>query len=307
MPKAFVCENCKKEFTTSKARAVARFCSKRCSGELRKYKIIFGTKSNQLTLIKESISEIQKSGAIIRRVECLCDCGNLVITRLTDFITGYIKSCGCVGKYPIEHNSDRNLPPYRHPLHGVWANMISRCYNPNNSEYHNYGGRGITVCSEWRNNYHAFLKWGKENGFKKGLKLDKDIAGKNIYSPETCQFVTDRVSLMHTRRNRHVYVDEVKYTLTEACEKFDIEISTAIYHLNKGRTFETIINRIKIQLNIKLTNEEVLFISQSNTSNAELALKYGVSKTTIQAIKTGRSLSNVTGISYVRKRKPYKQ
>lgn len=44
-----------------------------------------------------------------------------------------------------------------HPLHGVWAEMINRTTNPNHRYWHNYGGRGITICDRWRNDFWAFV------------------------------------------------------------------------------------------------------------------------------------------------------
>jgi hypothetical protein len=45
-----------------------------------------------------------------------------------------------------------------HPLYKTWENMLTRCYNPEATGYHNYGGRGIKVCKEWRHNFQQFLQ-----------------------------------------------------------------------------------------------------------------------------------------------------
>lgn len=64
-----------------------------------------------------------------------------------------------------------------------------------------WGGRGVSVCEEWRNDYNSFLKWAKENGWAKGLELDKDIKGDGLlYSAETCVWTTR----LENNNHRHV-------------------------------------------------------------------------------------------------------
>jgi len=86
-----------------------------------------------------------------------------------------------------------------HPIYRAYRHMIERCYKPNTKQFHNYGGAGVTVCDEWRNDYLAFKKWSIENGWKKGLEIDKDIlsSGDKIYSPSTCMWVTHAENCKH--------------------------------------------------------------------------------------------------------------
>lgn len=89
----------------------------------------------------------------------------------------------------------------KHPLYSVWAGMKRRCYNPNEPAFGKYGGVGITVCDEWKHDAKAFIDWALDNGWKKGLHLDKDILCKQqnihpkVYAPHTCQFITQKQNL----------------------------------------------------------------------------------------------------------------
>ena len=94
----------------------------------------------------------------------------------------------------------------KHELYHTWQSMIQRCYNKNNESYKFYGAIGVIVCDEWLNSSSAFLEWALNNGWQKGLHLDKDIKAKEmsvnplLYSPERCQFVTPKANA-NTRRN----------------------------------------------------------------------------------------------------------
>lgn len=74
-------------------------------------------------------------------------------------------------------------------LYRTWIDMKQRCHNPNNKAYPRYGGRGITVCDEWRNDYAAFEAWAISNGYKDNLTIDK-IDNDKGYSPDNCQWIT---------------------------------------------------------------------------------------------------------------------
>lgn len=86
-------------------------------------------------------------------------------------------------------------------LYRVWKGMRERCSNPNHKGYRNYGGRGITVCSEWQDDFEAFERWALTAGYCPGLTIDRtDNSGG--YTPGNCRFVTSQENCNNTRRNR---------------------------------------------------------------------------------------------------------
>jgi hypothetical protein len=77
-------------------------------------------------------------------------------------------------------------------LRNVYHQMMHRCFNPTHKSFHRYGGRGITVCEEWKGKMEDFIKWALANGWQYGLQIDRrnnDLG----YSPDNCHFVTRQV------------------------------------------------------------------------------------------------------------------
>lgn len=74
-------------------------------------------------------------------------------------------------------------------LYGIFGNMKQRCYNPNNPKYSSYGGRGITICKEWMEDFQKFYDWSMANGYRDDLTIDR-IKGTKGYSPDNCRWVT---------------------------------------------------------------------------------------------------------------------
>lgn len=87
-----------------------------------------------------------------------------------------------------------------HRLYGVWANILSRCTNPNIIAYRRYGGRGIQVCTEWRD-FAVFLKWSLANGYSHDLLIDR-IDNDGNYEPSNCRWTTREVQNCNTCRIR---------------------------------------------------------------------------------------------------------
>lgn len=126
----------------------------------------------------------------------------------------------------LEHKKDGTFKPTHgtslDPLYNIFKAMHNRCEDPKNPAYPRYGGRGISVCDEWSlENVHAFISWANENGWKKGLQIDR-IDNNKGYSPNNCRFVSSKENSRNRRSNKIVIVNGEQMLLCEAIEKYAV-------------------------------------------------------------------------------------
>jgi hypothetical protein len=137
--------------------------------------------------------------------KCLCRCGKFTILSTHSITSKRIKSCGCSrkgktrgNKFGIIHGLSED------PLYKVRNKMMTRCYNAKQSDYPYYQGKGITVCDEWINKPESFIEWAKNNGWIKGLSIDRIDSNKG-YSPDNCQFITVSENVKKRWATKEVY------------------------------------------------------------------------------------------------------
>lgn len=170
----------------------------------------------------------QKFGrlTVIKRVEnkgkntywlCKCDCGNIKSVRVDSLKNGSIKSCGCYQKEMIKkchtiHNKCHTR------LHSIWSNMKQRCFNKNAKRYSQYGGRGITVCEEWKNDFMSFYDWAMANGYNDNLTIDRiDVNGN--YEPNNCKWATNKEQQNNRQHHFLITYKGITKNLQEWCEE----------------------------------------------------------------------------------------
>ena len=126
-------------------------------------------------------------------------------------------------------------------LQGIRACMMQRCYNPKNKGYHNYGGRGITVCEEWSTDSKAFIEWALANGYQEGLSIDR-IDNNKGYSPENCRWATRKQQQNNTRKNVRVTINGETHTYAEWAEILGVDKNRFHHRLKYGWNLERVLS-----------------------------------------------------------------
>lgn len=149
---------------------------------------------------------------------CTCECGKTVSVESSNLTTGKQLSCGCLKKEQMRHMTVTH-DKINTRLYGVWNTMKSRCYNKNVYWYKRYGGRGITVCDEWRNDYNAFYNWAIANGYDeaapRGACTIDRIDYNGNYCPENCRIVSQKQQMQNVSTNHNLEYNGEVHCISE--------------------------------------------------------------------------------------------
>lgn len=146
--------------------------------------------------------------------KCLCECGNVVEKDTKALLTGGVRSCGCK-RAELHNQSDKCVKHgmYNTRLYRTWSAMRNRCSNSANHAYRYYGGRGITVCSEWEE-FESFMEWAMENGYQENLTIDRINVDGN-YEPDNCRWATLEIQANNKRTSKYIEFQGEKHTVSE--------------------------------------------------------------------------------------------
>lgn len=132
--------------------------------------------------------------------ECRCDCGRITVASTGSLRKGNTKSCGCMKDQMIGDRC-RTHGMSRSSEYRIWCLMRSRCGNPDNHDYKDYGGRGIEVCQRWRESFSTFFADMGARPFPQA-EIDR-IDNDGHYEPGNCRW-TDRTTQTRNKRNNRM-------------------------------------------------------------------------------------------------------
>ena len=201
------CENCNEEreaqykYYLSTVQKNVKYC-KPCKERILAEE--FRIEHNENRPLSKCISILNRDGKLYGEFECQ-SCGDTRV-RLNGAkpYTQYCKDCSRkeIGKnrrsHAIVRHNDR--------LARIFRNMLDRCYRQTQEGYEYYGGRGVTICDEWKEDRTKFYDWALSNGYQEHLTIDKDKKSIElgltipIYSPETCTWMTRQENELYKRK-----------------------------------------------------------------------------------------------------------
>lgn len=209
-----------------------------------KHKDLTGQRFGRLVVVRRAENDAHQN----TRWLCRCECGMERVVLGKNLRNGSTRSCGCLHDEKARERMTKLCTTHGHsdsPLYRVRNAMIERCYRPSCRGFPRYGGRGITVCDEWRRSFAAFYEWAMSHGYAPGLQIDR-IDNDGPYTPENCRFVTPRDNVLNSSICVRVRVadtftgEEVEtQTAVEASRITGVDIRTICRMLRGVTTRET--------------------------------------------------------------------
>ena len=204
---------------------------------MRKITDLTSQRYGKLTVIGLARTERYRTGTRIFWL-CRCDCGKEKVIRGDGLHRGDYVSCGCKKIAQLTEHGATGTPE-----HKAWCNMVERCHTTTHRNYAEYGGRGISVCLEWRSNFQDFIKY---VGLRPSPRhsIDRYPNNNGNYEPGNVRWATSKQQQRNMRSNvlDPIKVAEIRNTpktwgsSTRLAEKFGCSPG-AIYHVLRGNTW----------------------------------------------------------------------
>lgn len=165
---------------------------------------------------------------------CKCSCGSEWVVRAGNLKR--IKTCReCSFKKPYKKHGDCGTR-----LYNIYMGMRNRCENDNNTSYSHYGGRGITVCSEWQN-YDIFKEWALASGYDDTKSIERiDVDGN--YEPDNCTWIDMKEQSYNKRNSLRFEIDGKPQDLAEIAEKYNVNYFTLYSRVKRGIDIKTAVS-----------------------------------------------------------------
>lgn len=201
-----------------------------CS-KLERFHDLTGQAFGRLTVIERAPNK--GTGAETRAMwRCVCECGGESVIACHTLKGGNTRSCGCLRvETGVKNGKARRTHGMKNTQAWVcWMSMGQRCRNKNRDDFHNYGGRGITICDRWESFENFLQDMGQPPA---GMSIERNDVNGN-YEPSNCRWATPIEQGRNRRNNRLILIDGVEAPLSAWCEIYGINENTASDRIERG-------------------------------------------------------------------------
>lgn len=176
---------------------------------------------------------------------CQCDCGEELCVNTNSLTSGKTQSCGC---YARERAIEANIKHgKRHTkIYNTYRGMKDRCFNKNNPKYKNYGGRGISMCDEWKNDFMCFYNWAMDNGYEETLTIERINVNGN-YEPSNCKWIPACEQAKNRTTNIFIKYNGETKILSEWCKDLGLSYKKIHLRLSYGIPIEKIFSNYDLR------------------------------------------------------------
>lgn len=189
----------------------------------KKFKNLTGLKFGLIHVICFAGKRIKNSGNAEYFYHCRCSCGTQRLISGVALTGKKRRGCRC---WNSDLNGMRESDEYR-----IWSAMWTRCTNPRQASWKNYGGRGITVCERWEKFEHFFADMGQRPTRQHTIDRRDNDAG---YSPDNCRWITRREQNRNRSDNHRLTFRGETKTIAEWSEDVHIEQRTIWWRISSG-------------------------------------------------------------------------
>lgn len=186
-------------------------------------------------------------------------------------------------------------------LYKIYHGMKQRCLNPNNPEFKNYGGRGITICDEWLADFMSFYEWAKENGYEENLSIERKNVNGN-YEPDNCEWIPLSKQCWNRTDTHYITANGITKTIKQWSDISGVPMTVINARIDKfGWSPEDAVSIPVRDMKARIADIEV---NGKNMNLSEVAKETGISLSTLsnRIHKCGWSLEKAISTP-IRKRK----
>jgi hypothetical protein len=180
-----------------------------------------------LLAVTEKVGSCPNGQGVLWR--CTCQCGAEVV-RAASYLRNHEKK-GIKAACPDCAHGANSTASTQKKLRWVWKQLRQRCFNPNNAQFDDYGGRGISVCARWSHFAEFFTDMA--SSYEGGMTIDR-IDNNKDYSPENCRWVSRQTQNRNRRDNNFLDTPKGRMTVTDAAKAFGINEKTLRTRVNRG-------------------------------------------------------------------------
>ncbi len=206
---------------------------------------------------------------------CRCDCGTEKNIGVQPLRSGDTVSCGCQQREAAAATSVRVRTTHgRSPraVYTKWRSMLARCYNRKHKSFNSYGGRGITVCDEWRTEFTGFRNWALANGYAPGLTLER--ANNSLsYDPSNCKWATYREQAQNRRSSVYLTINGITLAISEHARRNDMLPETLASRWSRGVRGEQLFARGRVY-SLDSVPDLVPFVAEHYGVSPEMATRW---------------------------------
>lgn len=237
--------------------------TKSCGCLLRGIKDMKGQRFGRLV----AIEHVGFASNCVTLWRCKCDCGNETIVRQGNLNSGTTRSCGCLD---IDRTKEANTTHGQSHtrIFNIWSKIKERCYNPKRPAYKNYGGKGVVMCDEWRNDFQTFYNWAMTNGYQDDLTIDR-INSNGNYEPLNCRWLALSENVRLRNATAFIAIGELSLTIHDWAIRLNMDPATLMSRY-KELGEKNVVDAIRYALE---TSDNSSLYKRKEYANGQIKLK----------------------------------